>query len=246
MHRSLFLTLGVLALVLAPSLGNQFIYDDLFVFVTTDLVHSLSNVPNFFAHNTMWAAGHLEPLLVDTYRPLTLTTFALDSVVTGRNPLGYHLTNLLLHALNTAMVYAVARRLFSDTNKRHAWIPAAAFSYSPWLGEAHLWINGRSDPLCLALLAGALLTWDRACQNRAVRWQFATGFLFLGALLSKEVALMALPILPLWPPLRKQHKNLRARCALCAAPLAAAGLYLALRGWVLQGLKTHGDLSQLL
>ena len=76
------------AVVLLPKLTNQFVYDDVPVFVLSDRVHDVSNVPSFFAHNTMYVADRNEPIAVDTYRPLTLTTFALDSVLTGQAPVG--------------------------------------------------------------------------------------------------------------------------------------------------------------
>src|SRR5213594_3022017 len=47
------------------------------------------------------------------YMPLTWLTFGLYFAVSGMNPFAYHLTSLLLHALNAAVFYVVAKRLLT-------------------------------------------------------------------------------------------------------------------------------------
>ena len=47
------------------------------------------------------------------YMPLTWLTFGLNFAVSGMNPFAYHLTSLLLHALNAAVFYVVAKRLLT-------------------------------------------------------------------------------------------------------------------------------------
>ena len=45
------------------------------------------------------------------WTPVTWLTHGLDYVLWGMNPTGYHLGNVLLHAVNAALVFLVARRL---------------------------------------------------------------------------------------------------------------------------------------
>src|ERR1700730_7297106 len=47
------------------------------------------------------------------HMPLTWISFALDYLLWGMDPFGYHLTNLLLHTANAVLVFLIARRLLS-------------------------------------------------------------------------------------------------------------------------------------
>src|SRR5688572_386992 len=46
------------------------------------------------------------------YIPVTWMSLGADFLLWGMNPRGYHLTNVFLHALNAALLYFLARRLF--------------------------------------------------------------------------------------------------------------------------------------
>ena len=58
----------------------------------------------------MWTTFHM-----GHYVPLSWMTLGLDYTLWGMNPLGYHLTSLLLHAANAVLVYAIARRLLEKS-----------------------------------------------------------------------------------------------------------------------------------
>jgi len=47
------------------------------------------------------------------YQPLSWVTLGLDFLLWGMNPFGYHLTNLLLHAVNAVLFYFLTYRLLS-------------------------------------------------------------------------------------------------------------------------------------
>src|SRR5229473_402119 len=85
-----------------PTLQNQFVnWDDDTNFLDNPHYRGLG-----WTHlRWMWTThlGH--------YIPLTWMTLGLDYVLWGMNPLGYHLTNLLLHAANAVLFYFVAFRI---------------------------------------------------------------------------------------------------------------------------------------
>src|SRR5437899_11610655 len=56
----------------------------------------------------MWTTFHIAHWL-----PVTWMSFGLDYLFWGLEPLGYHLTNLVLHATSAAVFYLVARRILS-------------------------------------------------------------------------------------------------------------------------------------
>jgi Tfp pilus assembly protein PilF len=85
------------------SLRNEFIVwdDDRYIFENSH-IHALN--PAFFR----WAFFHF---FAGNWHPLTWISHALDYAVWGLNPLGHHLTNVILHAVNTFVVVLLAARL---------------------------------------------------------------------------------------------------------------------------------------
>src|SRR5213594_2187201 len=88
-----------------PTLQNQF--------VAWDVDKNFLDNPRYrglgWAHlRWMFTAFHL-----GHYIPLTWVTFGLDYLLWGMNPLGYHLTSLLLHAANAVLFFFAARRILT-------------------------------------------------------------------------------------------------------------------------------------
>ena len=55
---------------------------------------------------------------LELYRPLTLLSLGLDFQLFGEAPWGYHLTNVLLHSVNSLLLYALARDLLGRGSRR--------------------------------------------------------------------------------------------------------------------------------
>ena len=79
------------------------------------------------------------------YRPLLLVSFILDYQLWGLNPFGFHLSNVLLHALNGCMVYLLAFLLYK--RRIVAFTAGVLFTVHPIQTEAVAWISGRNDVL---------------------------------------------------------------------------------------------------
>jgi tetratricopeptide (TPR) repeat protein len=235
---ALVVALACSAIFVAHKFGNAFVYDDLFV-VNGGMIHDPGRIPELFAAHALIAQGEVPPMAMDTYRPISVLTFFWDAWLSGREPWSYHLTNLLLHLAAVACVFGLARRLLPEASP---WTTASAalfFGLSPQLAEGHVWINGRSDPLTTLFGLLALLVWSGgSAPAPSARRSAAAGALFFCGLLCKEVLLFATPALVFWPAVRPRSAVARARSVL---PFAiAAGLYLALRSWALQGLHAAG------
>jgi len=153
--------------------------------------------------------------------PLTLLSFALDYRLWGLNPLGFHLTNTLLHAANSGLVVLIADRLL---RQRFAGVPAASrrkllypgvlllagllFGLHPLRVESVAWVSERKDVLNGLFSFGSILTYLTYAHKRkrgepAVREYFIALVLFLLSLLAKSISVVipALLLVADWYPL---------------------------------------------
>ena len=125
------------------------------------------------------------------YRPLVTVSYGLDAQWSGARPLGYHVTNIALHAVATVLFLAVLRRFALPPAV--AALGALVFAVHPALAAAVAWIPGRNDSLLavFSLAAWLMFLRDRARPSRVDR-ALHLG-LFALALLTKETAI-ALPL----------------------------------------------------
>src|SRR5438445_7301008 len=79
------------------------------------------------------------------YRPLTFTSYFLDHAVWGVTPVGFHLTNLLLHLVAVAGLFAFSRQL--GVSRQSAAITSGMFALMPIHVESVAWMSGRFDVL---------------------------------------------------------------------------------------------------
>lgn len=214
-----------------PKFTNEFVWDDIYVIREGTVIHDWKNLPSVFAHRAMYvssAQASVSTNATDTYRPLTLATFFVDSSLSGKDPWAYHLTNLLLHLAAVALLYVWLARFVSSGAASFA---ACAFGVSPYLAEAHVWINGRSDLVAAIGLLGALVA--LRIEKRSTR--FVVVFVsMLCAMLGKETAFFALGAVPLLV-LPTEGPRLRERLTESAPFALAAIAYFAARAIVLDG-----------
>ncbi len=143
------------------------------------------------------------------YLPLTWLTFGFDYLVWGMDPVGYHLTNLLLHTANAVLFFLIAVRLLALANPvlgaewlglRVAALTAALlFSLHPLRVESVAWATERRDVLCGFFYLLAILAYLHACDAPAAAprarrlWYGAAVAAGAAALLSKSMA-VSLPL----------------------------------------------------
>lgn len=214
----------IAAAVCANSLANEFITDDKLQLLGNPLVTDIQNLPRVFGAGVWSFLGYQG----NYYRPVQFLVYSLLYSVFGPHAFGFHCVMLLLHAVNTALVYAVARRLSGA-----AWIAGALFAVHPIHTEAVDWIAALPDLLLTSLTLGGLLAFVRQ-DGLPNRLQSAAHCgLYLLALLTKETGVMLLPLYAgyAWIVLGKRG-NLR----LYAGMAVVFGIYLALRVHALGGL----------
>src|SRR5438552_11122761 len=149
------------------------------------------------------------------YIPLTWMTFGLDYLLWGMNPVGYHLTNLLLHVANAVVFFFVVRRLLTrallGASERglalavSAGFAALVFAIHPLRVESVAWATERRDVLSGLFYLLTILGYLRDCEpgKRGRGWYWLSVAVFGCALLSKSkvvnlpVVLLILDVYPL-------------------------------------------------
>lgn len=190
--------LGLLTLaVFAPALRNGFVWDDQFNFVDNPHFRGLGAAQIWWMLTTAWST---HPGWGGQWIPVTWASFALDYLGWGTNPVGYHLTNLVLHAANAALFFALARRLLAraigtagEGALRLGAMAAALFwALHPLRVESVAWATERRDVLSGFFFLLTVLTYVRAAETpgpRRGRWLAVSVGCYALALASKATVI---------------------------------------------------------
>ncbi len=196
-QRGIVLAIVVITLIaFSPVLWGGFVWDD-------DL--NLLNNPHYRGLGWRQLRWMLTTDLTGHWLPLTWISLGFDYLVWGMNPVGYHLTNLLLHAANAGVFYFVARRLLAKAMPGLVGIPLRAgagiaalfFALHPLRAESVAWLTERRDVLSGLFFLLTVLTYLRASEAEGAGrrgWMAASVGLYCLAISSKSMV-MTLPVL---------------------------------------------------
>lgn len=139
-----------------------------------------------------------QPFLWHFFRPLVSVSFFFERMLWHGEPLGYHITNLLLHAAGTAVMVRLLLDAFRS--KRTALLGGLLFAIHPVQVGAVAWIGGRTDSLAslwVLLMAWMLVRSARAPVAGSGRWLAYAVLFFNLSIYTKEQCLPLLLLAPL-------------------------------------------------
>lgn len=172
------LALGIIvavAVVYLPSYRAEFIWDD----DDYILLNPLVTEPGGLAD--IW---NPQSSLNPQYYPLVFTMFRLEYVLWGLNPVGYHVLNVLLHALAAVLLLFLLSRL----GVPGAWLVALLFALHPVYVESVAWVTERKNVLCAFFFFLSALSYLRFDETSRYRWFGLSLLCFLLSMFSKTVA----------------------------------------------------------
>lgn len=206
-------------LVYANILGNGFVWDDEEQVVNNPYIKSFQFLPQIFTGSTFQTGG--AGLSGWYYKPLMSLWFMFNWQIFGNNAWGFHLTQLLLHLINGILVFLIFEKLFIDYGENRArWTAffiSLIFVIHPANVESVAYISASQEILYTFFLLLSFMVlkifgegWHEAkalpdsAQQSEHRWGsskrqelsliFLSTFLFFLALLSKESAIIGLPV----------------------------------------------------
>lgn len=157
------------------------------------------------------------------WHPLTLISHSVDYALWELNPTGHHLTNIIVHSVNTLLLFILmlylltsdklAKSSFSETNdktnKRNifaASVTALLFGIHPIHVESVAWVSERKDVLSTFFVLLSLIFYSKYALSQEIKrksWYYILSLsLFVLALMSKPMAVtlpFILVILDIFP-----------------------------------------------
>ncbi|MBI1978407.1 MAG: hypothetical protein HYS55_06600, partial [Candidatus Omnitrophica bacterium] len=124
---------------------------------------------------------------ITLYVPVTMFSYAVDYQIWHLTPFGFKFTNLVLHFLNTMLVFYLAKRL--EKNYIFAFVIALIFAIHPVQIESVVWVAERKNVLSTFFLLLALMGYLKAVQSfsrqEERKWLFLSLLAYVAGLLSK-------------------------------------------------------------
>ncbi len=220
-----FCIVAITFLCFSPTLFNELLltWDDGYGIVDNEQIRQLS------LETFRWA---FTEFYFRDWLPLVWISFALDYAVWGLNPVGYHLTNNVLHALNAGLFFLILLALLKPFTSHNlsgnrvyycSLLAALLFAIHPLRVESVAWAFERKDVLSLFFALIALLAYIKYVQSKEASVAVPAGmFSFLSApvywmaisfyclsLLSKAM-LVTFPLVLLvldWFPLKRINRT---------------------------------------
>lgn len=180
------------------TLPNTFVYDDAYVITENNFIKSWGNLPKLFTRDYLPFSGEL------SYRPIVTLTYFFDYAIWRLNPLGYHLTNVILHTVNVFLLYLFMKTI--SRNSSPSILATLLFLSHPLLTETVNAVCYREDVLASILFLLSFICFAKILvpsrkeeiftqtNIRFVLFYTVSCGSYLLALFSKEMAI-TLPIL---------------------------------------------------
>ena len=185
--------------------------------------------PTYVEENPLVLNQQTGPLLravvAGNYHPVTMLSLAANAS-SPLSPRPFLATNVLLHVLNTGLVFWLSYLLFRR-RALPAFLVALFFAVHPMHVESVAWVSERKDVLYAFFFLAAAIAYYRYLETKARAWLGAAFALFVLSCLSKAVA-VTFPAVMLLLDAWKGRNVLDRRGLLEKAPFVAASVLVGL------------------
>ncbi|MFA5156823.1 MAG: tetratricopeptide repeat protein [Candidatus Omnitrophota bacterium] len=178
---------GVCFFLYFNGLNSAFIFDDNFLIVDNVFVKNFDIAKIFttdifhFKPQDAVSAGYY-------YRPFQSLSYSLEHIAWGLKPIGYRITNILLHSLNSFFIFLIICLIFK--NRILAFLSGMFFCIHPAQVCLVTFIAGRSNLLETFFMLLSVLMYINWLDSDRKRFYCFSLLLYAGALLCREGALL--------------------------------------------------------
>ena len=202
--RFVYLILFAFATILyANTVFHDFVLDDEVAITKNEYVQKgIKGVPAIFTHDSFAGFGRIgdgeSTLTGGRYRPLSVIIFAMIYEFFGRNPLPFHLINMLVYALGSVSLFVFLNSVLRDHKdaRRVAFIITTVFIAHPVHAEVVANSKSLDELLVLAFGMMALTAMLKSHDDGAMHWFVLASGAMLAACFAKEHGVMLLLVAP--------------------------------------------------
>ncbi len=196
-HNRLAYSCAIAAFIIyANTIFNGYVLDDTAVILQNEFVQQgIRGIGKIFTTD-IW---HFQNMQLGYYRPLSISTFAVEHQLWGNVPQASHLINVILFAFTAFFLYKLLAKVFKENSPWFGAIAVLLFVAHPVHTEVVANIKSRDEILSFFNLVLAGYTLLKAVAGGKInrKWMIASFAFFYLALLGKESALVGVLLFPL-------------------------------------------------
>lgn len=199
---SLILLISLVWVIYYPALWNDYVWDDVIIFVDRDFWHS---------DHSLWYIIS-QPVLEGTsyFRPLVFATFVAEFQLFGLKPFISHSINICILSCNVAFVYIISRHCAITLKRKNDYlyglIVSLLYLTSPILVESTVWAVGRFDLMVTTFILICIFVFLMIKENIILR-NILLNIFFIMGLFCKELAIVIPGILFIFYLALDQNKS---------------------------------------
>ena len=218
--------IAIAFLVNVPTIRYEYTLDDPYFTTDNPLVkEGVSSIPQFFTHAAYYGVFKNHDA---SYRPLMLTSFAIEKQLIGFNPQVSHFINLVIFSLAIFFLFKLLRRVFNSYSVYIPFFIVLLYELHPIHTEVVASVKSRDELLALLFTTLSMLASFRYIDNKKMADLILSALFFFLSLISKESSITFVAIMPLTIYFFRNEKI--SKIITATIPYAImAGLYMLMR-----------------
>lgn len=178
----------------ANTLNHEYTIDDLIVVTSNKMTQEgISGIPELFKHSYLFGYDGRED---ESYRPVTLATFAIEKSFFDAKPAASHFVQVLLYGLCMIVVFKFLSRLFGEEKRKLVYAIMLLFVLHPIHTEVVANVKSRDELLAALFLFASLNLFAKWIGEKKIMQLLLSLSLFFFATLSKETAVLGVLLFP--------------------------------------------------
>ncbi|MFH1971169.1 MAG: tetratricopeptide repeat protein [Patescibacteria group bacterium] len=200
-HILLLIIIGLALYMKSISFGYTHHDDTILILKNLPFLNNFSNILTSFKVSVFYHLNSQD----NFYRPIFTISLILDTIFSNIYPNIYHLTNIIIHVLNSLVLYSFLIKF--KIKRDFSFLLTLLFSIHPVMVQAVSWIPGRNDSLLFLFVLLYCISLLKLFELKKNNYKYACYIFYFLALFTKETAIVLLPLTVLYKILFIKNNN---------------------------------------